>query len=213
MIKNVIFDFDGTLADTSRLVVATMQKTIEGLNLPPRSADQIKSTIGIRLEEIPSYLWPEIPALGDRVAESYRKNFEILKEKFPIELFPGVIDTIKKLKEKGENMAIATSRSHKSVDELTEKFGIKKYFDLVVGGDDVNKGKPYPDSINKILEETGWRKDETMMVGDMTVDIIMGRNAEVKTCGVTYGNGNFQALKDAGADYIINNIGELMAII
>ena len=204
-IKNIIFDFDGTLADTSHLVVATMQKSIKELGLPFRNDAQIKSTIGIRLEEIPTILWPSKKDISESFAKIYRKNFEELKDIIPITLFPGVKETLLKLKTREYQMAIATSRSHQSVDELTGQFGIKDCFVVVVGGNDVTDGKPNPESINKILAEETWKPNETIMVGDMTVDIIMGKNAGVKTCGVTYGNGKTLDLEKAGADLLISD--------
>ena len=209
MCRNLIFDFDGTIADTSGLIVATMQKTIDDLHLPSRSDDEIKSTIGVRLHEIPSVLWPELPNLGKIVADTYRQNFDLLKTSVPVNLFRGVEETLFDLKKLGIDMAVATSRSHQSVEELTIKLGIREYFTMLLGGNDVLKGKPDPESIFKILGELAWNENETMMVGDMPVDVLMGKNAGLRTCGVTYGNGSEQDLIMAGADLIISRFQEL----
>lgn len=208
-INNIIFDFDGTLADTSKLIVATMQKSARDCGLPFRTEERIKATIGVRLEEIPALLWPSFNGLGESFADVYRKNFELLKDTYPVCVFPGVRETLSRLKEKGYKIAIATSRSHRSVEELTNQLGIKDYFSYFLGGNDVSEGKPHPESINKILRETGWKSDETLMVGDMSVDIMMGKNAGIDTCGVTYGNGNRLELEKAGADYIISDFPEI----
>ena len=213
LIKNIIFDFDGTLADTSKLIVATMQKSIQDYGLPYRNEEQIKSTIGIRLEEIPSILWPSIKGLGEPFAAVYRKNFETLKDKIPVTLFPGIKETLSRLKKEGFEMSVATSRSHRSVEELTEHLGIRDCFVYLLGGDDVKEGKPAPESINRILSVTGGNSNDTMMVGDMNVDIIMGKNAGVKTCGVTYGNGKAKELEEAGADFIISDFKQLIEIL
>lgn len=212
-IQYLIFDFDGTLADTSKLIVATMQKSIEELGLPARSADEIKATIGIRLEEIPSYLWPDIPDIGEKVASVYRRNFEILKDKIPVELFPGVMETLQHLNGKGIKIAIATNRSRHSVEELTEQLRIRRYFDYLLGGDNVHMGKPNPESIFMILNDMEWEADKSMMVGDMSVDILMGKNAGIKTCGVIYGNGKEAELKEAGTDCIISDFAKLKDVI
>lgn len=212
-IRNIIFDFDGTLADTSKLIVATMQKSIQDYGLPFRSEEQIKATIGVRLEEIPSILWPSFKGIGKPFTAIYRKNFEELKDNIPVLLFPGVKETLSKLKEEGYLMAIATSRSHRSVEELTQQLGIRDYFAYLLGGNDVSKGKPNPESIFKILSEMSWKKEETMMVGDMSVDIQMGKNAVIKTCGVTYGNGKTLELEEAGADNIISVFSNLKNIL
>lgn len=213
MIKIFIFDFDGTLADTSQLIVSTMQKTVKDFGLPFRDEDQIKSTIGLRLEEIPGILWPDLKNIGESFVSGYRKNFEEVKNNIPVKLFPGVKETLSNLKVNGYKMAIATSRSHKSVEELTKTFHINEFFDCLVGGDDVSEGKPNPESIFKISDLMDWDIHEIIMVGDMAVDILMGKNAGVKTCGVTYGNGKILELEEAGADFIIPSFHSMPEIL
>ena len=208
-IKNIIFDFDGTLANTSKLIVATMQKSIQDCGFPYRTEEQIKSTIGVRLEEIPSILWPSYKNIGKNFAATYRHNFETLKDKTPISLFPGVIETLSLLKEEGYQMAIATSRSHRSVEELTEKLEIRDFFIYILGGDDVLEGKPNPESIYKIMADMEWKNLETLMVGDMPVDILMGKYAGIRTCGVTYGNGKAIEMEEVRPDLIIDSFKEL----
>ena len=212
-VKNLIFDFDGTLADTSKLIVATMQRSVEQYGLPYRNEEQIRATIGVRLEEIPSILWPHFMNLGKPFATVYRRNFEYLKNEIPVTLFPNVKETLADLKKEGLNMAIATSRSKKSVVELTVQFGIKEYFDCMVGGNEVAEGKPNPESIFRILKDENWNVDETMMVGDMTVDILMGKNAGVLTCGVSYGNGKRLELEDTGANYVVASFPEIKDVL
>ncbi|MCH5234619.1 MAG: HAD hydrolase-like protein [Muribaculaceae bacterium] len=152
-IKNIIFDFDGTLADTSKLIVATMKETIKEMRLPYRSDDEIKSVIGVRLPEIPTILWHDIHGIEDSFEDTYRKNFEVFKDVIPIDLFPGIKETLQILKEQGINMSIATSRSNHSVEELTDQLGIRGYFRYLLGGDNVLQGKPNPESIYKILRD------------------------------------------------------------
>ena len=190
-----------------------MQKTIEDCGLPFRTEEQIKATIGIRLEEIPLILWPSFNGLKEKFVSTYRKNFEEKKGQIPVILFRGVKDTLVKLNERGIKMAIATSRSHKSVRELTEQLGIKDYFVYLLGGDDVSEGKPNPESIYKISSDMNWKPDETLMVGDMNVDIMMGKNAGVRTCAVNYGNGKQTELLEAGADHIIDSFSLLPEIL
>lgn len=212
-IRNLIFDFDGTLADTSDLIVATMQKSVQDLGLPPKSRQEMKATIGVRLEEIPAILWPAIENLGKPFSDIYRKNFEITKDKIPVTLFPGVKATLERLKLENYQMAVATSRSHRSVEMLSEDLGIKDCFRCLIGGDDIKEGKPHPESVLRIMKEMNWKGEETMMVGDMPVDIIMGKNAGVSTCGVAYGNGNSKDLEEAWANFIISRFPDLIKIL
>ena len=211
--KNIIFDFDGTLADTADLTVATMQRTIEALNLPNASDEVCRSMIGYRLEEIPSILCPEFQDLSERFASTFREIFKTIKDSYTVRLYPHVLDTLTDLKQNGIGMAVASSRSRVSLQEYLAKLHIDGYFQMVVGGGDVKNGKAAPDPVNLILATQEWNKEETLVVGDMNVDIVMGKAAGTATCGVTYGNGTGAELKDAGADYIITEFPRIVGII
>lgn len=212
-IKNIIFDFDGTIADTAALIVATMQRTIKELNLPQKTDTQCRAMIGFRLEEVPGILWPDSLITSEQYAKAYRNNFDRFKETFKIRCFPGVIETLNRLYKTGINMAIATSRSRKSLEEYLKDLELNEYFGILIGGSDVVNGKPSPEPVLTILSKMDSSAGETLIVGDMAVDIMMGNRAGTQTCGVTYGNGMKKELADAGADYIIDNFSELIPLL
>lgn len=141
----IIFDFDGTLGDTRKTIVTTMQMTIRELQLPDRSEAACASTIGL-------------PLAG---------------------CFMGIAETITYL----------------------------------IGADDVEQAKPYPEPVLTTLKALHFEASQTLVVGDMSVDILMGANAGAKTCGVTWGNGTREELAQAGADYIIDRIEDLLEIV
>ena len=124
-----------------------------------------------------------------------------------------MLETLSALKEQGLTLAIASSRSHASLVELTHDLGISDVISYLIGADDVEKAKPNPEPVLNVLAALGYKASETLVVGDMDVDILMGVNAGAKTCGVTYGNGTKKELEEAGADYIINSIDELIEIV
>lgn len=210
----IIFDFDGTLGDTKRNIVTTMQMTIAELHLPNRSEEECAATIGLPLAGCFRTLFPDIQdELIPRCAETYRRFFnENLKTIHP-EAFPSVVETLSILHQKGFVLTIASSRSRNSLMELTRNMGIANYISFILGADDVKEAKPNPEPVLKTLAEMSFDAAETLVVGDMAVDIQMGANAGAKTCGVTYGNGTKRELEEAGADYIINSINELIGII
>jgi len=209
----IIFDFDGTLGDTKRNIVTTMQMTIAELHLPNRSEEECAATIGLPLAGCFRTLFPDIQdELIPRCAETYRRFFnENLKTIHP-EAFPAVVETLSILHQKGFVLTIASSRSRNSLMELTRNMGIANYISFILGADDVKEAKPNPEPVLKTLAEMSFDAAETLVVGDMAVDIQMGANAGAKTCGVTYGNGTKRELEEAGADYIINSIDELIGI-
>lgn len=210
MYKNLIFDFDGTLADTAPLIIATMQATIKELGLPPRTDKECKSTIGVRLDDVPSVLWPEIDCGVPEYTTTYRRIFDTLKDSIKVVAFPDVKNTLNELYNSGHNMAIATSRGRESLIPLLQDLGISDYFSFLICGEDVVNGKPAPDPVIKILESKGWKADDTLVIGDMEVDILMAKNAGTQVCGVTYGNATREQLESAHPDYLIDNFKDLL---
>ena len=197
-IKLIIFDFDGTLGDTRRNIVTTMQMTIKEMLLPERSEAECSSTIGLPLAGCFRTLFPDIQdELIPRCAETYRRIFNENLQKITPEAFPGVVKTLKTLKEEGFVLTIASSRSRNSLIELTHNMGIADYISYFIGADDVEEAKPKPEPILKTLAAMHYDACETLIVGDMAIDIQMGTNAGTKTCGVTWGNGSREELNEA----------------
>ena len=214
MIKLIIFDFDGTLGDTRRNIVTTMQMTIAELGLSGRSDDECAATIGLPLAGCFAALYPdESHATIQRCADTYRRIFQENLLTMKPQVFPKVMETLSALKTRGYTLTIASSRWHKSLSELTTDLRIADYITYLVGADDVEEAKPHPEPVLKTLAATGIDARHTLVVGDMNVDILMGANAGARTCGVTYGNGTKAELEAAGADYIINSIDELLTIL
>ena len=212
-IKLIIFDFDGTLGDTRRNIVMTMQMTIKEMQLPERSEAECSSTIGLPLAGCFRTLFPDIQdELIPRCAETYRRIFNENLQKITPEAFPGVVKTLKTLKEEGFVHTIASSRSRNSLIELTHNMGIADYISYFIGADDVEEAKPKPEPVLKTLAAMHYDACETLIVGDMAVDIQMGTNAGTKTCGVTWGNGSREELNEAEADYIIDRMEDLLGV-
>lgn len=212
-IKHIIFDFDGTLADTSPVILATMQATIVELGLPSKTEAQCRATIGLRLEEIPLALWPDKPDISATYAATYRRIFDEKKKDLRAKAYPGVIEGLKQLHKAGYSMAVASSRSHKSVEEYLHYFGIAGLFADIIGGNDVKNGKPSPDPILAVCAHTGWTPEECLVVGDAIYDIEMGYNAGTHTCAVTYGNQSRAELETAHPDHIVDSFPELITLI
>lgn len=214
MIKLIIFDFDGTLGDTRRHIVTTMQMTIAELGLASRSDDECASKIGLPLDGCFEALYPDesketILLCTDTYRRIFQENLLTMKP----QVFPEVKETLMNLKEQGYTLTIASSRWHKSLSELTRDLGIAEYVSYLVGADDVAKAKPSPEPVLNTLSAMGFKASEALVVGDMNVDVLMGLNAGAKTCGVTYGNGTKEELEESGADYIIDSFAKLLELL
>lgn len=212
--KLVIFDFDGTLGDTRRNIIVTMQQTMKELGLEMADEMSCAATIGLPLEACFRQLYPEF---DDRkissCAATYRRIFDDNKKKLKPQLFPHVTETLQWLHEQGYTLTVASSRSSASLDEFLKDMAIDKYISYVLGADNVEHAKPHPEPVLKTLAALGMAAAEAIVVGDMPVDMMMGAGAGATTCGVTYGNASREQLKQAHADYIIDDMAELKDII
>ena len=211
MIKIAILDFDGTLGDTTDVIVRTTQATIKEMGLPERSDEQCAAMIGLRLVEIPPVLFPECEVDCDLYAVTYRRLFHEFNTEGAVQLYPNVMDTLMELKRRGIILTIASSRSNASLTEYINNLGLASTITCILGANDVKKGKPDPEAVNKTLERFDINADEAIVVGDTIFDIEMGRNAGTRTCGVSYGNGSRESLSKA--DWIIDDFGELLKLI
>lgn len=201
---NYIFDFDGTLMDTSGVILATIKATIKEMGLPEKSDDECRSIIGIRTDEAGKYLYPDSDISNVEFAKVFRSNYDRLKKDSHEKTFPGVIETLSKLKEEGHGLAIASSRRLASLYNYLDGLRIRDWFSCIVGADSVTKGKPDPEPVLTVLKSLGWEASDTLVVGDADVDIMMGNAAGCKTCAVTYGNGSIDSLKSANPSYMID---------
>ncbi len=211
--KLIIFDFDGTLADTESLITQTMQKTIEALHLEPRSREQCRAMIGLPLKETFMRLIPMTDAMGDRCADTYSQIFDRDNRPGVVRLFPHVADTLAALYAHGYTLTIATSRHRESLMEFLQGMQIDTYFRYIVTVNDVAQAKPHPDMVLQTMEHLNIAPADTLMVGDAVYDIQMGHNAGVHTCGVTYGNGTRADMVACQADHIIDDFGQLGSLL
>ena len=188
-IQLIILDFDGTLADTRDNIVRTLQASMHQLGLPVANEAACASTIGLKLDDACRHLYPDGPAdLADRFVETYREIFFRNKESLVPAPFPHVLPTLRQLRQRGVVLTIASSRGTGSLQAFIDAMGLRDCISYVLGADSVEHTKPHPEPVLRTLRETGIDAAHTLVVGDMPVDILMGSNAGVQTCGVTYGN-------------------------
>ncbi|NLZ18966.1 MAG: HAD family hydrolase [Bacteroidales bacterium] len=216
MIKNILFDFDGTLADTSEGIVRCTQATLREMGLPASTPGRIRATIGLPLGKCFEDGTDTPPERVEEACQTYRRLFNEIA--IPcITLFDGVAETIAALHAEGLRFAICTSRSSASLLTLLEENGIGAYFSAHTSNDDVHllraKPKPAPDLALLLLGRLGARAEESLVVGDTVFDLEMGRGAGCRTCGVTYGNQDRTLLERAAPDALIDRITELPGVL
>ena len=150
---------------------------------------------------------------ADRCVEYYRKIFYDSIEELTPRPFENVVSTLDRLYAEGFVLTVASSRSLPSLKLFMRDMSIIDYFSYIVGSDNVTKHKPDAEPVLVTLEALGFKPSEAIVVGDMPVDVAMGRAAGVRTVAVSYGNASREELVASGADYVIDNIAELLSLV
>ena len=214
MIKCVIFDFDGTLADTAEGILRTEEAMLREMRLPkPQGGEaQMRQGIGLALRDS-LHVGCRIPEERlDEAVATYRRLFDEIAFDY-IVAFPGVKDTLEYLYDKGYQLGIATSRSRRTLVYLLDKMEIAPYFTYMTSVESTPKHKPAPDLALILLDMFGVSGDETLVVGDTIYYLQMARNAGCHTCGVTFGNHSAEQLRSQNPDFIVDSFPELKEIL
>lgn len=211
MIETVILDFDGTIGDTRTLIVDTMQQTIAKLGLPARTTEQCASMIGLPLRQTFTDLIPMSEEMGDLCDKIYTELFMQNNRPGVVPIFPHVKETLSELYAMGITLTVASSRRRATLTSFLKDMGLTNLISYIVSADDVEKAKPAPDMVNKIMCHTEAESADILVVGDTKYDVLMGKAAGTTTCAVTYGNGSREELSDA--DYIIDDFNKLLDIV
>lgn len=210
----VAIDFDGTMADTHLTIIEAARMTVDMLDVPHRATDdEIRKSIGLPSEA----LFRDVCGIRDpKEVEAaiglFRANYRKIGNSKTV-LYPGVRETLTKLRDAGVTLAVASSRFKDSLMTMLRYFELTDFFTVIVGDDDVAHAKPAPDMVLKILAETGIAASEALTVGDTQFDILMGQRAGTDTCGVTYGNHTRQMLQQVHATHIIDHFSDLLHIV
>ncbi len=211
-IEIIIFDFDGTLADTQNSILQTMKLVAEKLNIEKIDEGFIKSLIGLPLSTTFQKAFLLDEELLPKATSIYRQHYNNIAIE-TISLFKNVKDTLFKLQERGIKLAVASSKGKVSLIKILKKHNICDIFSFVGGEEDVKNKKPAPDIVNLILNKTNVSPDNCIVVGDTVFDIEMGQRANTLTCGVTYGNNTKKELQSLKPNFIIDDMSEILNLI
>ncbi len=176
-IKTILFDFDGTVANTNRLIIDSWQHVFRTVHGKEADEADIKATFG---EPLGISMVKNFPDMNPEDAiDMYRSHQKDIYEDM-IEPFPGMIELLQGLKEKGYQVGIVTSRLRNSTMIGLRKFGVMEVIDCIVTCEDTDKHKPDPEPALIALERLCAKAEETLMVGDSMFDIKCAHNAGMK---------------------------------
>ncbi len=218
-IELIIFDLDGTLIDSKVDIANGVNFTLRKLNLKEVTDKLIYTYVGNGVEPLIRLALErsEGKAVKSTGGSGIEKALDIFRAYYlehlldNTVLYPNVMGIIKKLPE--IKKAVVSNKTERFVKKILEGLAIDKFFEIALGGDSLKNKKPHPDTINLVMEKLGVSPKKTLIVGDSAVDIECGKRAGTYTCGVSYGYRDKKELIEAGADWIIDDMNELMNLI
>jgi pyrophosphatase PpaX len=207
-LKCVIFDMDGTLTQTHRLIFDAfnfiamkyqgkkyLEAEITAMFGPPEE--------GALLRVVP-------PESIDRVMKEYLEYYDTHHDELA-QLYPGIPDVLQYLRERGIRLALFTGKGIHTTTITLKKFALEQFFDMVVTGNDVVNHKPSSEGIRKIMDRFGLQPDEVLMVGDSVGDIKASHEAGVKVAAVLWYSFAEEKVLQMNTDYVFHNVTEFLA--
>ncbi len=210
--KAVLFDCDGTIADSAGLICRVMDRAFRRFDLEPPAPEATRAIIGLSLETAVQALRPKLGEAAVReVAEGYRVEYraERARPDFSEALFPGMAELVRDLASReAVFVGMVTGKSRRGVAALTAYHGIADCFSAVRTADDC-PSKPHPAMVLECCVELGLDADRAVVVGDTSFDMEMARAAGARALGVTWGSHAQRLLHEAGADEIVPDVSTL----
>jgi len=207
----IMFDMDGTLIDSGSIIAENMASTFRHHGLPEPTREMSNSVIGLSLEVAMANLAECEPELALLLAETYRGHYRAMlatgQRHEP--LYAGALEALARLRaHEASLLGIATGKGLHGVHRILALHDLADHF-VTLQTPDHNPSKPHPGMILRACNETGIDPTATVMIGDTTFDMDLGRAAGAKTIGVSWGYHARVALEEAGAHIIIDDYADL----
>lgn len=205
----ILFDVDGTLVDSRRLILEAKKRAFAAHDLPLPDADTLLAVVGLTPEDaFDALVGPERPAAA--MASTYRDVWHAIRTDadFAEALFPGAATMIEELAQSRHRLGIVTGRSASGVDHMLVREGWQTTF-CTIQTEEVAPSKPHPGMVLRALAETGAMPSDTVVVGDTSFDMQMARNAGVRAIGVDWGYHRAERLLADGAEMIASDMSAL----
>lgn len=207
----LIFDLDGTLADTKADIATAVNLTLGDFGLPEREPAIIYGYVGDGVRKLLQR------AFQDQPPTTYNRALRVFRDHYLEHLldstrfYPGVEEMLDHFKTKKK--AIATNKPLEYTQKIVEGLGAQSRFDLILGGDSTDYLKPHPAILNEVLNRLEIRGKRAIMIGDGVNDILAARSAGIRSCAVGYGLGRKQDLMAAGPDLFCDRPRDLESLI
>lgn len=203
----IVWDWDGTIANSTGMITNALIKAAEQAGLPALSAQKAQSIIGLGLKESIHALYGDIsPEQSRLLALHYNQNYYAGENE--IVLFEGIYNTIETLYKSGIKLAVATGKGRRGLNTALENSGLGKFFHASKTVDECFS-KPHPQMLDELMDQFVVMPERTLMIGDSEYDMRMGKNAGVATAAVSYGSQSAEHLAGFKPDQLFQNVPSL----
>ncbi len=207
----IIFDWDGTLCDSTGNIVAAMRSAAAELDGEQPTEAAVRDVIGLGLPEAMAQLFPRREAaFRERMQLRYREHYLEL-ERNPSALYPGARETLAELRGRGHYLAVATGKGRRGLDRVLNGHGMGDYFDASRCADET-RSKPDPLMLHELLTEMDTSSAEAVVVGDSEYDLAMAAAARVAGVGVSYGVHSAERLRVHDPVAVVDSLLELLQL-
>jgi phosphoglycolate phosphatase len=203
----IVFDWDGTLFDSTAVIVRCIQAAVRDVGGKPPSDTDAAYVIGLGLAQALAHAAPDVPLerqadLGAR----YRHHYALHQD--DLSLFEGVLPMLAQLRARQHLLAIATGKSRRGLDQALQSVDLQGVFNASRTADQT-AGKPNPLMLQELFSELGVPAQRALMVGDTTHDLLMARQAGCASLGVSYGAHEPEAFQALGPLHVAHSVAEL----
>lgn len=206
--RTMLFDLDGTILDTNELIIRSFMEALKGTAPEGFCREDIIPSMGEPLED-QLRRFSRLDDVSHLVAAYREVNLRLHDEL--VKPFLHVNEVLERLHRSGIRIGVVTTKMRLTTEKGLKFVGIRDYVDAIVTIDDVANPKPHPEPVQKALAQLGADPASALMVGDSTVDMRSAAAAGVTAVGVSWSLKGGQILRDAGADYVIDDMRELYA--
>lgn len=211
--RGLIFDFDYTLGDSTDGIVMCVNTALERLGYARAKREAVQKTIGLHLEETYRVLTSDV---SEHQAAEFAKCFREQADEVMTEsssFYPGVLELLDTWHNQDYYLGIVTTKYHYRIEAILDKYQVSGLFHTIVGGEDVQKPKPDPEGVLKVIEQWKLQKEQILYVGDSLVDAKTAQAAGVDFAGVTTGTTKREELEQYPNVGIAGELRELQRII
>ena len=205
----IVFDWDGTLFDSTALIVRCIQSACADIGAAIPSAQQAAYVIGLGLRDALEHAVPDLPAerYGE-LAQRYRHHY--LASQHQLSLFEGTLEMLRDLKARHHWLAVATGKGRQGLNDALAHSDLAGMFDGTRTADET-ASKPHPRMLLELIDEFGVCAERTLMIGDTTHDLQLARNAGTPCVGVSFGAHDHEAFEAFDPLHVAHSTAELHA--